>query len=88
MPAPMLSNNRIIWNRVKPNYFLIWLAVLILWLGLMVAVYYMRTEQPASIDDRTHAYLAVGISIALAGILVIIATNRYWFRSLRKRGPD
>lgn len=55
-------------------------AVIVLLFGGVV--YWYSEQDPTNINGNPMAKLVMAISIAIAGILVIIATGRMWFKHL------
>ncbi len=66
--------------KMRPQRGTLWLAIVIL--GVGVAAYLDGHKDPGNIpaQDRSQAILAV--SIVVAGILMVVATSRMWFKHL------
>ena len=75
-----MSGGRVPMYKMKPQQGTLWLALIIL--GLGVVAFFEGHRDPGDIPahERSNAILAV--TIVISGMLLIISTGRMWFKHL------
>lgn len=66
--------------KMKPQRGTLWLAIIILCLGVLA--FFDGHKDPGDIAAQDRSNIFLTLSIIVSGILMIVATSRMWFKHL------
>ena len=82
----MFQDSRVFWFKLRPHYSLIWIALAVLVIGLVAAVPFVQAARADDLEAHSRAGIILIATITVAGVMIIGATSRLWFRHLHERG--
>ncbi len=74
------SGGRVPMFKMQPQRGTLWVAIIILFLG--VACYVAGHSDPGNLSAHRTSSLVLAICIVVSGLLLIISTARMWFKHL------
>jgi hypothetical protein len=82
----MFQDSRLFWFKLRPHYSVIWIALVVLVVGLIAAVPFVQAARAGDLEAHSRAGIIMVATITIAGVLIIGATSRLWFSHLHERG--